>query len=66
MTKCRICESTDHKNKFKKYGYEIVECLDCSLVYTNFSPDKNFFEKYYQKDYFVKGNNKRSYDDYSS
>ncbi len=66
MDKCRVCGSSNFKKKFKKYNFWIVECQDCSLIITNFSPDKNFYQDFYKKDYFIQGENKRSYDDYST
>ena len=64
MTKCRICNTKENRKLFSKYGYNIVECLNCGLFYTDFSPNSQFVKDFYKKDYFVGGGKKKSYDDF--
>lgn len=64
MVNCRVCNSKNHSFLFKKYNYSIVKCLNCGLVFTNFNPPENFFDKFYSQSYFQKGDQKRGYKDY--
>jgi len=64
MVDCRICDSKNKKLLFNKYGFDIVKCNNCSLVYSDFHPTNKFLEKYYCKNYFVGGKKKLGYDNY--
>jgi SAM-dependent methyltransferase len=65
MTKCRVCNSRDKIFLFKKYGFDIVRCKKCDLIYSDFSPTQKFLKNYYSKNYFVGGKKKLGYDNYS-
>lgn len=64
MVNCRICNSKFKKLVYQKYGFDIVRCKNCDLVFTDFNPSQKFLKDYYSKNYFVGGNNKLGYDDY--
>lgn len=64
MISCRLCHSRPKKVLFAKYGFNIVKCLKCGLIYTDLDPDENFFTRFYSKNYFENGGNKRSYENY--
>lgn len=65
MVRCRVCNSKGKRYLFKKYGFDIVKCHVCGLVYTDFKPTTRFLKDYYSKSYFVDGNKKLGYDDYA-
>ena len=44
---CFICGSTKYKFIAKIYGYNYVQCLDCSLIYINNPPTKTEIEGVY-------------------
>ncbi len=62
---CRICGSPNKKLLFKKYGFDIVKCGNCNLVYSDFCPTRKFLKDYYTRNYFIGGNKKLGYDDYA-
>lgn len=62
---CRICGSNAKENLFNKYGFDIVRCGKCGLVFTDFYPTQKFLKDYYAKNYFVGGNKKLGYDNYA-
>jgi SAM-dependent methyltransferase len=64
MTNCRVCNSNGKDLLFKKYGFDIVKCKKCGLVYSDFHPTQEFLRDYYSKSYFVDGNKKLGYDNY--
>lgn len=66
MANCRVCGSGQKKLLFEKFGYRIVKCGDCSLIYTDFHPTPEFLRDFYSKNYFVDGNKKLGYDNYEN
>ena len=62
-TKCPFCESKNTKSylKLKDYflsqeDFEIVECLDCKLLFTTPRPDKSKIGKYYKSENYLSHN----------
>ena len=62
-TKCPFCESENTKSylKLKDYflsqeDFEIVECLDCKLLFTTPRPDKSEIGKYYKSENYLSHN----------
>lgn len=66
MVKCRVCGSSTSTKKFKKYNYDICICSSCHFVFTDLSPQKDFYDNFYSKDYYQHGSSKRGYDDYQN
>lgn len=45
---CPACNSSERKNKFKKYDLNYVQCNICKTIYMNPRPSKNSMEIYYK------------------
>lgn len=63
---CRVCQSPTSRPLFSKYGFPIVTCSSCNLVFTDFQPTPAFFKKFYSQTYFQNGSEKRSYQNYGA
>lgn len=63
---CRICGENKKSFRFNLYGYTIVSCTQCQLVYTDFQPTKKFLKDFYSSSYFQNGEDKRSFADYGA
>ena len=47
-TNCPACNSSDRKNKFKKYDLNFVQCNNCKTIYMNPRPSKKSMDIYYE------------------
>ena len=45
---CPICNNKEFKTLFLKNGFQIRECLYCSLIYASPRPAKEFLKRYYE------------------
>ncbi len=52
---CPICHSNHTKLKFLKNQYEILHCLDCSHLFTDFQPSAKEASEIYSDEYFYNG-----------
>lgn len=46
---CPACGERKHDDRFIKYGFSYVECLDCSTLFMNPRPTPEILEKYYRE-----------------
>jgi len=60
---CPICSSDKTEVKFIKNKYQILQCLNCNHLFTNFKPTAIEIENIYSDDYFFNGG--AGYDDYT-
>ena len=44
---CFVCESKKYNQCYKKFGFGIVKCADCNMVYVNPRPKNESLIKYY-------------------
>ncbi len=58
---CPLCNNSNAKLKFVKNGYDILHCLSCNHLFTNFVPTEKDVKEIYSDDYFFKGG--AGYDD---
>ena len=67
MTKlghCRFCQSTNFIKLFDKYGYEVVKCQRCGLIFLNFNPTAEFITDYYGENFFNDPGTKHGFKNY--
>lgn len=50
---CNLCKSEDALYLFSKYGYPIVKCRSCGLVYTDIQLDDIPFNDFYDDKYYL-------------
>lgn len=60
---CTVCGSNKTEFKFLKNEFEILYCLDCDHLFTDFVPTLKEVDQIYSNDYFFKGG--AGYDDYT-
>jgi 2-polyprenyl-3-methyl-5-hydroxy-6-metoxy-1,4-benzoquinol methylase len=60
---CPVCNNENTQLKFLKNGFRILNCRNCSHVFTDFKPTEKEVEDIYSDDYFHKGG--AGYDDYT-
>jgi 2-polyprenyl-3-methyl-5-hydroxy-6-metoxy-1,4-benzoquinol methylase len=68
---CDYCGSEDARHVITRSdGLNVVECLRCGLAYINPRPLMEYFNRFYDKNYFLKADddpkNNVGYEDYSS
>jgi 2-polyprenyl-3-methyl-5-hydroxy-6-metoxy-1,4-benzoquinol methylase len=52
IDKCLICNNRDRDILYRNVkGYDIVKCLQCGLVYSNFQPSSGELQKYYSEEH---------------
>ena len=51
---CFICGSSKYKFITNIYGYNYVQCLDCSVIFINNPPTRNEIERIYSSPYYDK------------
>jgi SAM-dependent methyltransferase len=60
---CTVCNSNNTELRFLKDGYRILHCIDCTHVFTDFTPTLTEVNQIYSDDYFFKGG--AGYEDYT-
>ena len=44
---CFVCGSKEYSLRYKKFGFDVVNCSECSMVYVNPRPNNEHLIKYY-------------------
>lgn len=60
---CTVCNNSNTEVRFEKDGYNILHCLNCDHLFTDYLPTQKEVEKIYSDDYFFKGG--FGYNDYT-
>jgi SAM-dependent methyltransferase len=61
---CAICSSDSPSLLFLKFGYRIVRCRRCSLVYLDHRPSRAEISSFYSSGYFNGDEDRKGYADY--
>lgn len=61
---CAICHTSDVAQQFTKFGFDVVKCRSCGLVYLNHSMTPDDLRDFYSKEYFSGGEDRKGYADY--
>ena len=63
---CFSCGSHASRRLFHKFGYAIVQCDACEIVYCDHSPSQKELSEYYSEGYFKGCTDQRGYYDYEA
>ena len=66
MNSCRWCKSKNTVYLKTKLGYQLRQCRECGLIYTDCQLNKNDLEALYDREYFLGGEQARGYVDYEA
>jgi SAM-dependent methyltransferase len=65
-TTCFSCGTQRHRQLFFKFGYSIVKCEACGIVFCDYLPSQEELTEYYSEGYFRGCTDRRGYYDYEA
>lgn len=61
---CGLCSAEDPELKFRRFGFDIVQCRGCGLVYLAHRMTPEEISSFYSREYFAGGEDRKGYADY--